>query len=101
MPRRSPHGERGLKLPGAQHSGLRLKSLPAWGAWIEITTGKAKAYLILSRSPHGERGLKYPSDTPPNLTFSRSPHGERGLKFFPARGDLGSQQVAPRMGSVD
>ena len=55
--RRSPHGERGLKL--------------------HILARRAERF---GRSPHGERGLKFlvvPSDRP---AVRRSPHGERGLK---------------------
>ena len=58
--RRSPHGERGLKL--------------------HILARRAERF---GRSPHGERGLKFlvvPSDRP---AVRRSPHGERGLKSHP------------------
>ena len=55
--RRSPHGERGLKL-------------------LSLDT----ASQVLGRSPHGERGLKY-ADWIIFVVFDRrSPHGERGLK---------------------
>ncbi len=33
---RSPHGERGLKCVQTHNLPERKKSLPAWGAWIEI-----------------------------------------------------------------
>ena len=101
---RSPHGERGLKysIPSSPSSGLL--SLPARGAWIEITlsnlsiTQSAQSlpargawiemyyvpYLCEvchRRSPHGERGLKCRLFSIVNwLSFGRSPHGERGLK---------------------
>ena len=32
----SPHGEGGLKLQQAQKQQQQMKSLPAWGGWIEI-----------------------------------------------------------------
>ncbi len=55
-------------------------SLPAWGAWIEISTNKLSLNVDVCRSPHGERGLKSPYLTIKKIRFSRSPHGERGLK---------------------
>ena len=78
------------------------RSLPAWGAWIEIG---AEAYYMgnIIRSPHGERGLKSVRCLNTRRTLSlpawgawiemenslysvwmevRSPHGERGLKFY-------------------
>ena len=36
--RRSPHGERGLKLTMAQTATAHKLSLPLRGAWIEINT---------------------------------------------------------------
>ena len=35
-----------------------LQSLPAWGAWVEISRNALRNSGIVSRSPHGERGLK-------------------------------------------
>ena len=35
---RSPHGERGLKFVGARHHEQDTVSLPARGAWVEITS---------------------------------------------------------------
>ncbi len=78
---RSPHGERGLKFRaygGAQRGagaslpargawiemshineeGDTIWSLPARGAWIEILKRTGFIRSFLSRSPHGERGLK-------------------------------------------
>ena len=34
------------------------KSLPARGAWVEIKTFYMRAIPIAGHSPHGERGLK-------------------------------------------
>ena len=36
-----------------------LQSLPAWGAWVEISANAAAAAANGGRSPHGERGLKF------------------------------------------
>ena len=100
--RRSPHGERGLKLS----DGLKLVVTPS------------------GRSPHGERGLKYPQIYIADDALGRSPHGERGLKLrllgrtstrfmrsLPSRGawieilsllnPSFSSLVAPLTGSVD
>ena len=55
------------------------RTLPAWGAWIEIDVEVSSVETIIRRSPHGERGLKW------NL---------------PSRGRR-RMQVAPHMGSVD
>ena len=103
---RSPHGERGLKLPSRYIIVSRRRSLSSRRAWIEICVcsiaAKNKimslssrrawieitsAYLFCknnkSRSPHGERGLKFcVSRCYPHDTIGRSPHGERGLKYL-------------------
>ena len=56
------------------------RSLPAWGAWIEIPSLKNWQVPLWSRSPHGERGLKSHGLDVPHVVVRRSPHGERGLK---------------------
>ena len=43
---RSPHGERGLKFFGMNWYGLVWMSLPAWGAWIEIIPGIHSAVQV-------------------------------------------------------
>ena len=100
---RSPCGERGLKCPAAPRHGLRSRSLPVRGAWIEILLADVNNTLITSlpvrgawieisgncdsvscyfgRSPCGERGLKFRGRFRPfPVSESRSPCGERGLK---------------------
>ena len=57
--RRSPYGERGLKLDMQEVRGVqgpRLASLRR--AWIEIGYAVWRANLGWCRSPYGERGLK-------------------------------------------
>ena len=59
MNRRSPYGERGLKLLVLSwHEGLE-ESLSLRRAWIEIPTGRSAWWCSTRRSPYGERGLKY------------------------------------------
>ena len=58
--RRSPHGERGLKLRYF-----------------------AQTFTLPGRSPHGERGLKFFGHSRISVRSCRSPHGERGLKSAP------------------
>ena len=36
-----------------------VRSLPAWGAWVEISKVRHLERRTISRSPHGERGLKF------------------------------------------
>jgi len=56
---RSPCGERGLK-PVAESSILNsLGSLPMRGAWIETPESNPRSTCCASRSPCGERGLKH------------------------------------------
>ena len=106
MIRRSPHGERGLKLQLCQLVQRQRQSLPPRGAWIEITIRPERPSAWWGRSPHGERGLKSGvagkdvvlilRSLPPRgawieIAFPglccleairRSPHGERGLKWY-------------------
>ena len=79
--RRSPHGERGLKLDASITALWGARSLPSRGAWIEMDLHGVQLCVGCRRSPHGERGLK--SNAPVCFTgpVRRSPHGERGLKF--------------------
>ena len=55
---RSPHGECGLKLGNLEPRHPRIRSLPAWGVWIEISCILQVRLRFLCRSPHGECGLK-------------------------------------------
>ncbi len=105
--RRSPCGERGLKLRQVPHvKRLRMslpmrgawieivhffrhipsyvRSLPMRGAWIEIKVSVSKV-IRLCRSPCGERGLKYQSSAKNHHNNGRSPCGERGLKLLLAQ----------------
>ena len=78
--RRSPHGERGLKLDRAAETPSDMGRSPHGERglkFIDYVTGVVNA----SRSPHGERGLKYERvRTKQYPQTCRSPHGERGLK---------------------
>ena len=62
MLRRSPHGERGLKLLKLNHVHTHSMSLPPRGAWIEIMADLPAYGSLPCRSPHGERGLKSTSE---------------------------------------
>ena len=87
---------------------MRLSSLPARGAWIEICYLVSGSSASGRRSPHGERGLKSAkarltsgretslpargawiemamSDKTLLPYKGRSPHGERGLKYVRKR----------------
>ena len=57
--RRSPQGERGLKLWEIYQVANRMASLPSGGAWVEIRTSSDLLLPLLCRSPQGERGLKF------------------------------------------
>ncbi len=100
--RRSPYGERGLKLRDDGRVVFDIESLPLWGAWIETTSAIVMASIKASlplwgawiettdphhsvalrqcRSPYGERGLKHARAGSRRSATSRSPYGERGLK---------------------
>ncbi len=56
--RRSPCGERGLKLLEEKAERDAARSLPVRGAWVEIGYGIQCVMLTGCRSPCGERGLK-------------------------------------------
>ena len=80
--RRSPHGERGLKLTALKNKIVKIESLSSWRAWIEMPVASRASHALRSRSPHGERGLKYREHPNWGALASRSPHGERGLKWL-------------------
>ena len=80
--RRSPCGERGLKLCCLRRGKLQAESLPVRGAWVEIDHSRRERKTSRSRSPCGERGLKFKGACPKTSRhFGRSPCGERGLKY--------------------
>ena len=79
--RRSPHGERGLKYRKLDSATRSQSSLPTRGAWIEIHPSERSLHDRHGRSPHGERGLKFALIVASIESVSRSPHGERGLKL--------------------
>ena len=55
---RSPHGERGLKFLSSALIAVNVLSLSSRRAWIEIAVSEVSEESSKSRSPHGERGLK-------------------------------------------
>ncbi len=60
---RSPHGERGLKFKFIIEDFLPLKSLPARGAWVEMTVTGAKflqAKSLPARGAWVEMGKIFP-----------------------------------------
>ena len=77
--RRSPSGERGLKSAETMIGPFPHESLPIRGAWIEIRTTPV-----------------WPADA-----RRRSPSGERGLKSYCNTGIKNVSEVAPHPGSVD
>ena len=103
VPRRTPHGVRGLKSRCGSLARMCVVSHPSRGAWIEILILTCRTGLPC-RTPHGVRGLKYcrwcimprarkshPSRgawieitvfAPNAFRLSgRTPHGVRGLKY--------------------
>ncbi len=119
---RSPHGERGLKSTLPTGILVNAESLPAWGAWIEITYGPSSAskrlslpawgawiemqtqYLIhhaICRSPHGERGLKYNQHLGDPVAILSLPAWGAWIEIPAVAIAWSISAVAPRMGSVD
>ena len=100
MARRSPHGERGLKWLFINHSSIGTGSLPAWGAWIEISSGGGSAAVASSLPAWGAW-----------IEIQDRGYGLKKLASLPAWGawiEISSvkpssfrRMVAPRMGSVD
>ena len=113
-----------MKLDYCGHAGIDLESLPARGAWIEITVygwvdtadmslpargawiemsiAWLDAHVVEGSLP--ARGawieiMEY-REKPPRWPC-RSPHGERGLKCCGIAEYNGDGGVAPRTGSVD
>ena len=78
---RSPQGERGLKSRRTRGVRPQRRSLPARGAWIEISEWPSDAAVCSCRSPQGERGLKLRLHFRLPVGFRHSPQGERGLKY--------------------
>ncbi len=121
---RSPQGERGSKWRDDVETLVQVLSLPARGAWIEITWNIVVYTTVVCRSPQGERGSKSITsdiDTKTNASLpargawieiaistmhtrianGRSPQGERGSKPANPTHQQPSPRVAPRKGSVD
>ena len=78
LPRRSPHGERGLKFLAVPMQSLRLR-----------------------RSPHGERGLKYVGGGTLCQSGPSLPSRGAWIEITPGRPIHGCSRVAPLTGSVD
>ena len=101
---RSPHGERGFKCPIIGEKGRVHLSLPAWGAWIQVSMSLPSEYPALVAPRMGSVDSSIPSiicvsvptkslpawgawiqvgmmDIRELNAVCRSPHGERGFKF--------------------
>ena len=75
------------------------RSLPARGAWVEMSTTKQSRMTQTSRSPHGERGLKWRVQVNVGQWLGRSPHGERGLKLGRCAGSARHGKSLPARGA--
>ena len=95
---RSPHGECGLKFLKSLLLLQCLRSLPAWGVWIEIDLLEYCRIERFGRSPHGECGLKCRGNQRGLRRTGRSPHGECGLKFMISSSTARSKQSLPAWG---
>ena len=97
---RSPHGERGLKSASRVVAVAVGVSLPARGAWIEIS--RLREHLRLHRPSLPARGawieILWPGRSARN-TRSRSPHGERGLKSLFCRAGWTQRMSLPARGA--
>ena len=80
-PRRSPSGERGLKLRGDPRTDrLRHRRSPSGERGLKSGHHQRDQRPDRRRSPSGERGLKSCRPMRPRSGVGRSPSGERGLK---------------------
>ena len=78
----------------------RLKSLPAWGAWIEIRLSRQLADCTLSLPAWGA----WIEINPPGLPLRCQPSLPAWGAWIEINGDIDvplDVNVAPRMGSVD
>ena len=79
----------------------KSESLPAWGAWVEISSAYNDQRAVTSRSPHGERGLKLQIATPPRRGRSTSlPAWGAWVEILVHILATLAEHVASRMGSV-
>ena len=78
---RSPHGERGLKCGGAVDRNQGWKSLPSRGAWIEMLVYCCIDVYLSSLPSRGAWIEISQLSSTKGTVVCRSPHGERGLKF--------------------
>ena len=78
--RRSPYGERGLKLH-VQPFNSTFPCRSPYGERGLKFVAVGKDVRLSRRSPYGERGLKYFLDFTVKKIDGRSPYGERGLKY--------------------
>ena len=78
---RSPYGERGLKCRPARDADNGIRSLPVWGAWIEMFLLAGDVIQGRPSLPVWGAWIEMPQKThEPRPGPSRSPYGERGLK---------------------
>ena len=96
---RSPHGEHGLKSKINSISVTIPESLPARGAWIEISPCTPTLAGRRGRSPHGEHGLKFRKPPMGECPPRRSPHGEHGLKYCTGQGGQAHAESLPARGA--
>ena len=99
--RRSPYGERGLKLVANSNFIVERMSLPLRGARIEILLKKRYFLHCSCRSPYGERGLK--SAEVKKAVYIRESLPLRGARIEIAgtMGLMWTTTVAPLTGSAD
>ena len=79
----------------------RTTSLPARGAWIEMSRTTTIIGWMLRRSPQGERGLKSYSSSPVHSVAASLPARGAWIEIYEDGVKASEEVVAPRKGSVD
>ncbi len=70
-----------IEIPRSRPASLPSESLPAWGAWIEIPFGFRLVLIVPSLPAWGAWIEIIIIDNDSYEKTGRSPHGERGLKL--------------------
>ena len=98
--RRSPRGERGLKLFCSMLSSFIFSSLPPRGAWIEIMKPWKAERICESLPPRGA-WIEILSLNPEPLDLLSLPPRGAWIEIYPVGSIYMSVNVAPPAGSVD
>ena len=101
MPRRAPHGARGLKRQDSKKEGNGIRRAPHGARGLKLEIEKPILTALVGRAPHGARGLKPCAYNLARYLYRSRPARGAWIETSTTSPAYAGRKVAPRTGRVD